>query len=260
MLTWLARYRRALALAALLTLSAPSAHAILDPTGPVRIAILLRIAAVMAEINRAADAIARATRSIKERQEELFPREALEEIGSVFQQVRDLRDDLEELRAGWELSVPADRVRQALSEEADLLREEWETLWGRASGPGHDLQDLAGWNSNRRYRSAASYLAVHDDWAATASNLAHQARAGGEGEASALRSIRLTAVASALSLQQSAASNKLAAEQLDAAQEDLDQERHEELLAQALGNLLLRPLRGADVNQAVLAFDEQVRS
>lgn len=246
--------------AALLTFSAPSAHAILDPTGPVRIAILLRIAAVMVEIDRAADAIARATRAIKERQEELFPREALEEIGSVFQQVRDLRADLDELRDGWELTVPANRLRAALSEEVDLLRDDWEALWGRARGPGRDLEDLAGWNSNRRYRSASSYLAVHDDWAASAADLAHQARAGGEGEASALRSVRLTAVASALGLQQAAASNKLAAEQLDAAQEDLDQQRHEEVLAQALGDLLLRPLRVADIHQAGLAFDEQVRS
>ncbi len=235
------RHRRTAALVALLVLVAPPAHALLDPTGPIRVAILARIAAITLEIHKTADAISRATRAIQQRQEELFPREALREIGSVFQQVRSVREEWEALREGWTLRVEAAHLRDALVGEAELRREEWEALWGRASGPGQDLDDFAGWNSNRRYRSAASYLAVHDEWQSAAGRLAHQARAGGEGEASALRSVRLTAVASALSLQQAAAANKLAAEQLDGLQEELDEERYREVLAQSLGDLMLRP-------------------
>lgn len=264
MSTWFRRHGAPCALALLLALAAPRAHAILDPTAPIRIAILARIAAITAEIHKAADAISRATRALQQRQEELFPREALREIDSVFQDVRRVRDEFEALRHGWTLSLEAQRFRDALVGEAELRREEWESLWGRAEGPGRDLHDLAGWNSNRRYRSAAAYLEVHDDWQASAGRLARQARAGGEGEASALRSVRLTAVGSALALQQAAAANKLAAEQLDGLQEELDEERHQEVLTQALGNLWLRPLsrHAAAVASAdaVRAFDAAVHS
>ena len=242
MFAWLRRHRRAAVLGVGLSLAAPPAYAFFDPTAVLRLAALLRIASIAVQIHRTAEAIASATRSIRERQEAMFPSEALRTIGSVFQDVRSVADELEALRQGWTLSVDAERWRLALVEQADLLRGEWEALWGRASGPGHDLRDLEGWASNRRYRSAASYFAVHDQWQAAASDLASQARAGGEGEASALRSLRLTAVGTALSLQQAAAENKLAAEQLDALQEDLDEERYRDLLSQSLGNLMLRPL------------------
>jgi hypothetical protein len=243
--SFMRRCRRWVALVLLVVLAAPRAHAVLDPTAPVRIAILLRIAAITAEIHKVADAISRATRAIQERQEELFPREALREIGSVFQQVRSLRQELDDLGHGWTLTANATRFRDTLTGEARLVRDEWEALWGRADGPGRDLHDYAGWGANRRYRSAASYLEVHDDWQTSASRLAHQARAGGLGEASALRSLRLTAVGSALALQQAVAANKLAAEQLDGLQQDLDEERYREVMAESLGAVLLRPLLSA---------------
>jgi hypothetical protein len=54
-------------------------------------------------------------------------------------------------------------------------------------------------------------------------------------------------VGTSLALQQSAALNKLAAEQLDAAQEELDAERYQDLLDHSLGTVLLRPFeRQAD--------------
>jgi hypothetical protein len=249
MLTWLCRHRRTAALAAAISLLAPSAYALFDPTGALRLAVLIRIAAIAAQIHSTAGAIATATRAIQERQEAMFPAEALATIGSVFQDVRSVADELAALREGWTLTDQADLWRSALVEDADFEREEWEALWGRASGPGRDLHDLAGWSSNRRYRSAASVFAVHDQWQAAAGDLASKARAGGEGEASALRSLRLTAVGTALSLQQAAAANKLAAEQLDALQSDLDDERHREILARSLGNALLRPFeRRASAN------------
>lgn len=68
----------------------------------------------------------------------------------------------------------------------------------------------------------------------------------------------------ALALQQAAGANKLAAEQLDGLQEELDQERHQDVLEQSLGNLLLRPLaRHTSLTasaSAVQAFDAAVRS
>ncbi len=82
-------------------------------------------------------------------------------------------------------------------------------------------------------------LEVNDSWQDAAANLAKQARAGTD--ASAGWSLRLTAVGTSLALQQSAALNKLAAEQLDAAQEDLDTERYQDLLDHSLGTALLRP-------------------
>jgi hypothetical protein len=241
MLTWLRRHRRAAALGAAISLLAPSAYALFDPTGALRLAVLIRIAAIAREIHATAGAIATATRAMQERQEAMFPAEALGTIGSVFQDVRGVADELAALRDGWTLTYDAEQWQKALVEEADFEREQWEALWGRASGPGRDLRDLEGWSSNRRYRSVASVFAVHDQWQDAAGDLARKARAGGEGEASALRSLRLTAVGTALSLQQAAAANKLAAEQLDALQEDLDEERHREVLAQSLGNVLLRP-------------------
>ena len=242
-------FRRALAVGLLIFVLAPSAHALfgfIDPTAPIRIAILARIAVIAGQIYRVCDQIAGFTREIQKRQEEMFPREALREIGSVFQTVRDIRREFEELDRQWTLTVDADRFRRSLLREVEFLRDEWEALWGRsAGGAGADLSDLRGWSSNRRYRSVASMLEVNDSWQDTASGLAKQARAGTD--ASAGWSVRLTAVGTSLALQQSAALNKLAAERLDAAQEDLDAERYQDLLDHSLGTVLLRPFeRQAD--------------
>lgn len=81
-------FRRALAVGLLVFVLAPSAHALfgfIDPTAPIRIAILARIAVIAGQIYRVCDQIAGFTREIQKRQEEMFPREALREIGSVFQ-------------------------------------------------------------------------------------------------------------------------------------------------------------------------------
>lgn len=241
----LARWKRRVVAAVLVTtftstLTAPTAHAVgfLDPTSAVRVAILARIATITTRIHALTDAIARATREIQERQEVMFPREALDTLGSVFQSVRSLRQDFDNLTAQWTLRYDADEFRRALVGETTLDRSKWETLWGKAGGPQRDLDEYAAWSGERRYLSAASFLSVNDQWQDAANNLAHEARSGHD--ASAGRSIRLTAVAASMGLQQATVANKLAAEQLDAAQEELDFERHEELLADALGDVLLR--------------------
>lgn len=236
---------RALAFVVTLALTAPTVHAVgfLDPTAALRVAILARIATIATRIHALTDSIARATREIQERQQVMFPREALDTIGSVFQTVRSWRDDFDMLSAQWTLRYDADEFRRALVGETRLNRTKWETLWGRARGPQRDLDEFAAWSGERRYLSAASFLSVHDQWQDAANNLAHDARSGAE--ASAGRSIRLTAVAASMGLQQATVANKLAAEELDAAQEDLDFERHEELLADALGDVFLRGLERA---------------
>jgi len=240
-------FRRALAVGLVVAVLAPTARAYIDPTIPIRIALLVKIAAISAEIYRVCGRISDFTRDIKERQEQMFPREALQQLGSVFQAVRDVRREFDDLDRQWKLSVDADRFRRSLLREAEFLRDEWEGLWGRsAPGPGSDLSDLRAWSSNRRYRSAASMLEVNDSWQDTASGLARQARSGTN--ASAGLSLRLTAVGTSLALQQSAALNKVAAEQLDAVQEDLDVERYQDVLDQSLGTALLRPFgRRGDV-------------
>jgi hypothetical protein len=140
MFAWLRRHRRAAVLAVVLALVTPSAYAFIDPTAGLRLAALLRIASIAVQIHRTAEAIASATAAIRERQEAMFPSEALGKLGSVFQDVRSVAEELDALREGWTLSVDADRWRLALVEQGELLREEWEALWGRASGPRDDLR------------------------------------------------------------------------------------------------------------------------
>lgn len=235
--------RRTLTTAALVTtLAVPQAHAFeftfIDPTAALRVAILARIATITTRIHSLTDAIARATASIQERQELMFPREALDKIGSVFQTVRSWREDLDLITAQWTLRYDADEFRRSLIGETTLDRAKWESLWGTPAGPQRDLDEFAAWAGHRRYTSASSFLSVHDQWQDAADGLAHTARSAQQ--ASAGRSMRLTAVAASMGLQQATVANKLAAEQLDAAQEELDFERHEELLADALGDVLLR--------------------
>lgn len=234
-------FRNTVAGAIALTTIATPAHALdlFDPTGPLRVAILARIATIAGRIYSACDSIAKATRSIQERQEVMFPLDSLDQIGSVFQTVRSLRDDLRELDDQYSLSFDAGQFRLALEGEAAILRSNWEALWGRPSGPSRDLEEYAAWSSQRRHLSASSFLAAHDQWQDAATSLAYQARASAG--ASAGRSLRLTAVAVSMGLQQATVANALAAERLDAAQEELDFEREEALLADALGDVLLAP-------------------
>ncbi len=234
-------FRNAVAGAIALTTITTPAHALdlFDPTGPLRVAILARIATIAGRIYALCDSIAQATRSIQERQELMFPLASLDQIGSVFQTVRSLRDDLGELDNQFHLSVDAGQFRLALEGEAAILRANWEALWGKPSGPSRDLEEYAAWSGQRRYLSAASFLSVHDQWQDAATSLAHQARASAG--ASAGRSLRLTAVAVSMGLQQATVANALAAERLDAAQEELDFEREQALLDDALGDVLLAP-------------------
>jgi hypothetical protein len=67
------RHRRAAALGAALVVLAPSAYALFEPTAALRLAVLIRIAAIAREIHATAGAIATATRAIQERQEAMFP-------------------------------------------------------------------------------------------------------------------------------------------------------------------------------------------
>ncbi len=236
--------RRSQALAVSLALSlvsTPVAHAagFFDPTAALRVAILARIATITGRIHAVCDAIAHATRSIQERQEVMFPLESLGKLGSVFQTVRSLREDLDDLTAQYSLRFDADEFRRSLTGDQPLTRGTLEALWGRATGPSRDLDEYATWSAHRRHLSASSVLSVNDQWQDAANKLAHEARSGAQ--ASAGRSIRLSAVAAAMGLQQATAANKLAAERLDAAQEALDFERYDDLLANALGDVLLAP-------------------
>jgi hypothetical protein len=234
-------YRRALALSLVgaCALAAPQAQAldIFDPTGPLRVAILARIATITARIYAVCDSIARATRSIQERQELMFPRESLDKIGSVFQTVRSLGDELHDLDSQYDLGIDSNQIRMALEGHVAIVRANLSSIWGAPSGPSRDLEEYTAWAGHRRYTSVASYLAVQDQWQDAATSLAHQARASAG--ASAGRSIRLTAVAASMGLQQATVANKLAAERLDAAQEALDLERYDDVLADALGDVFL---------------------
>lgn len=236
----------------------PTVHALgfIDPTAALRVAILARIATIATRIHALTDAIARATRAIQERQEVMFPRAALDKIGSVFQRVRSLREDLEFLAAQWTLPYDADEFRKALVGETTLDRAKWESLWGQPRGPQRDLDEFAAWSGERRYLSAASFLAVHDQWQDAAGSVAHAARSGQD--ASAGRSIRLMAVAASMGLQQATVANKLAAEQLDAVQEDLDFARHDEMLADALGDVFLRGFERASQPPLVAGLPDGV--
>jgi hypothetical protein len=244
----------AVALTASLTLAAPQAHAldIFDPTGPLRVAILARIATITARIYAVCDSIAKATRSIQERQELMFPKESLDKIGSVFQTVRSFGDELRDLDPQYDLGVDANQIRMALEGHVAIVRANLSSLWGAPSGPSRDLEEYMAWAGHRRYNSVASYLAVQDQWQDAATSLAHQARTSAG--ASAGRSLRLTAVGTSMGLQQATVANKLAAERLDAAQEALDLERYDDVLADALGDVFLGGFARAAQTHATTAI------
>ena len=252
--------RRVLALGLTCALAAPQAHALsfFDPTAALRVALLARIATITGRILALCDDIARASTSIQERQELMFPVESLEKIGSVFQTVRSLRDDFDRISAQYTLAFDADEFRRSLVGEQPLERGTLESLWGKASGPSRDLDEYTAWSAHRRYLSVSSFLSVHDQWQDAASSLAHQARTGGP-DASAGHSLRLTGVAASMGLQQATVANQLAAERLDAAQEALDLARYEALLADALGDVLLAPFARASQPTTISGVPDDVR-
>jgi hypothetical protein len=196
------------------------------PFDPFKYQLLGKIAKSAVDIYRSVESILAHAQELKERAETMFPDETLAEIGSVFQQVRSLQEEVEQLACNWRFSEPFRELRQGLLRPGLLCKSAYQRAFGRpVRGIDRDLEEYLQWSAARRLNTVAGTIAVSQQWNQAGADLAQTARRFGT---SAGEAERLAAIASAMGLQQATLANKQAAEMLSGIQEDLDMERHED--------------------------------
>src|SRR5262245_39014651 len=125
------RLRVALVALVLVVAAAPVRAAIIpDPFGPAKIAALARIAAALDSTYRFLYRVNQATQSIRNRIDEMFPNETLDEIRSVFQQVRSIQDEIAGLACTWRFSPRVESLRKGLLKLGPLCRQEYQRAFG----------------------------------------------------------------------------------------------------------------------------------
>lgn len=218
--------RRALRLAGVLLFAVWMAHGradaaiVIDPTGPAKVAQLVRIANELRKAFQTLQRINNEVTDFRNIQARMFPRETLASIQTLFRSVRSLQDEMENLTCNWRFSVRAERFRLGLLRRGSLCRDEYERMFG-VNVPGLDaeLMQVRQWAAVRRLNTIASTVEASKQWTAAADSYSGAAKAP---NVSAGRAMRLAAGLSALGLQQDIRSNVHQAETLSAAQEELD--------------------------------------
>lgn len=221
--------------AALLALGGPVQAAVIpDPFGPAKVAALARIAAALDSTYRFLYRVNQATQAIRNRIDEMFPNETLDEIRSVFQQVRSIQDEISGMACSWRFSPRVDGLRKGLLKLGPLCRQEYQRAFGAPIiGVDADLEEYRQWQGTLRWNVVADTMAVSRDWAEAAAELSREARRAGDpndpnNPHSVGYSQRLLAVSEALRLQIDARENAQEAVRLAGLQEDLDRERRED--------------------------------
>jgi hypothetical protein len=226
-----------------LSLAVVPAHAglIPDPFGLAKIAALTRIAAALDSTYRFLYRVNQATQSIRNRVDEMFPNETLDEIRSVFQQVRSIQDEVSGLACNWKFSPRVDGLRKGLLKLGPLCRREYQRAFGApVPGVDADLDEYGQWQAALRWNVVADNMSVSRDWAEAAAELSREARRAGDPDDpnnphSVGYSQRLLAVSEALRLQIAARENAQEATRLSGLQDDLDRERREDWQQSNLG-------------------------
>jgi hypothetical protein len=228
--------------AALLVCAGPVQAAIIpDPFGPAKIAALARIAAALDSTYRFLYRVNQATQAMRNRIDEMFPNETLDEIRSVFQQVRSIQDEISGMACSWRFSPRIDGLRKGLLKLGPLCRQEYQRTFGAPIiGVDADLEEYRQWQGTLRWNVVADTMAVSRDWAEAAAELSREARRAGDpndpnNPHSVGYSQRLLAVSEALRLQMAARENAQEAARLAGLQEDLDRERRKDWQDSNLG-------------------------
>jgi hypothetical protein len=187
---------------------------------PVEIAFLSEIARAVAEVYKVMRDANKQIRDFRNLQAQMFPRDTLASIQTLFRSVRSLQDELEQVGCKWKFSPRVERIRLGLLRRGPLCRPEYEGMFGvPVPGVDADLVQARQYAAVRRMNVVATTVGASKQWTDAADSYAGRTRAA---NVSAGRAIRYIGALSALELQQAVRQNVHEAELLSAAQEDLD--------------------------------------
>jgi hypothetical protein len=227
--------RRVLALGAFLAVlgTTSTAFGFLDPTAPVRIAFLAKIADTLREAYQTLREVNDTVWQVRDRLDTMFPWAALHEIESDFRQVRTIQQQIADLSCAWRFSLRTQILKNGLFGFGPLCRREYQAVFGApVLSPDQDLAEFRQWQGVVRLNQVRDTLAASEKWTEAANWLGSEARRGYDGDptnpTSVGYSMRLLAESEALGLQMDARLNALEAMRLAGVQEEFDAGRRED--------------------------------
>jgi hypothetical protein len=227
--------RRVLALGTFLAVLGTSSTALgfLDPTAPLRIAFLTKIADTLREAYQTLREVNDTVWQVRDRLDTMFPWNALQEIQSDFRQVRTIQQQITDLSCSWRFSLRTQILKDALLGIGPLCRREYQAVFGApVLAPDQDLAEYRQWQGVVRLNQVRDTLAASERWTEAANWLGNEARRGYNGDptnpTSVGYSMRLLGESEALGLQMNARLNALEAMRLAGAQEEFDASRRED--------------------------------
>lgn len=108
--------------------------------GPGESAVLIQIIAILRTMHNTLKSIHLAVESTRDTLNLVYPARALRQIEHVFDQVRTIRDEVEQISCGWHFSQRTERLWEGLFVGARLCRPEFQSLFG--APPQYVLRDL----------------------------------------------------------------------------------------------------------------------
>jgi len=124
--------RRLLAVGAFLGVlgGGAAAFAFVDPTIPVRIALLVKIADSLREAYQTLREVNDTVWKVRDRLDGMFPWDALREIESDFRQIRTLQQQITDLSCDWRFSLRMQALKDGLWGGGPLCRREYQAVFG----------------------------------------------------------------------------------------------------------------------------------
>ena len=210
-----------------------AAFAFVDPTIPVRIALLVKIADSLREAYQTLREVNDTVWKVRDRLDGMFPWDALREIESDFRQIRTIQQQITDLSCDWRFSLRMQALKDGLWGVGPLCRREYQAVFGApVLSPDQDLAEFRQWQGVVRLNQARDTLAASERWTEAANWLGKEARRGYDGDPQNPTSVgyseRLLAESEALGLQMDARLNALDAMRLAGLQEEFDAERRED--------------------------------
>lgn len=207
-----------------------------DPTDAAKIALLMKIADRLHDAYKILANINARTKALRDRVEEMFPNNSLDEIRSVFANVRSIQDEITSMSCGWRFSPRTEALRLGLLKLGPLCKDQYQRAFGQPNpGLDQDLAEYRQWQGAIRMNVVKETIAGSEKWKEAADELGRLTRRAGstqdpDNPSSVGYSMRLLAVGEAQQLQLAARQNSTEAMRLSGIQEDLDAERREDWL------------------------------
>lgn len=245
--------RRSVVVAALVALLFFTGTARADwSTVPILAEILNSLRNIYSAVKRVRDA----TDVIKNTLNNAYPESLLDKIGTYIKPVLDIRDEVERLACGWQLSIRAQKIQIGILKGEGFCRKEWHDFFGEPPKTVlEDIDELQDLMTVHHLNVVADYVSRSRDWTDEAVWLTNETL---RANLSAGRAQRLAALGAAQLGNTLTEMTKLQAAELDRAENRFNERRLRRRLEQRLAVFLYEGMSD-EKNEAAPTLDTVLR-